>query len=230
MPFNIHHQHHLSSTGQSNPEQNQFTTTNALFQASQTLGSVGAPTSHSRDIESNPAGSDGTLFSPDDTTEADGSDAMNPSYGTSNASAPIPAGGRQAAQYETSQRAPPFTRQPEELHMSNTGSVMEARHYQTAARYNPAEALPAHLQPSTPQYSNASTGTNIPGALQPGSLNRPPTLSSNTAPGSIPTLPQLSTQMQQSSQTPRSVTLNHTHSYSRSSPAGILVPVEALLY
>lgn len=221
MPFNIHHQHHLSSTGQSNTEQNQFTTTNALFQASQTLGSVGAPTSHSRDTGSNPADSDGALFSPSDNTEVNGPNAMNPSYGPSSVSAPIPPGGRQAAQYETPQRAPPFTRQPEELHMSNSGNLMEGRHYQTTSRYNPAEGLSVHLQPSTPQYNNASAGTNIPGALQPGSLNRPPTLSSNTAPGSIPTLPQLSTQMQQSSQAPRSVTLNHTHSYSRSSPAGM---------
>ncbi|KAF7503201.1 hypothetical protein GJ744_004234, partial [Endocarpon pusillum] len=221
MPFNIHQQHRLSSTGQSNAEQNQFTTTNALFQASQTLGSVGAPESHSRDTGSAPARSDGALFSPDDTADANGSDAVNPSYGSSIGPAPITPGGRQAAQYETAQRAPPFTRQPEELHMSNSGNAMEGRHYQAAPRHNAAEGLSVHLQPSTPQYNNASAGTSIPGALQPGSLNRPPTLSSNTAPSYIPTLPQLSTQMQQSSQAPRPVALNHTHSYSRSSPAGM---------
>lgn len=39
--------------------------------------------------------------------------------------------------------------------------------------------------------------------------------------GAIPTLPQLSTQLQQAPQTTRSVTLNHSHNYSRSSPAGM---------
>lgn len=108
--------------------------------------------------------------------------------------------------------------------MSNSGSAMAAHQYQTHPHYNPGEGLAIHLQPSTPLSHNASAGINVPGALQPGSLNRPAALSSNTAPGSIPTLPQLSTQMQQSSQPSRSVTMNHTHSYSRSSPAGMDQP------
>jgi DDB1- and CUL4-associated factor 7 len=208
MPFNIHH-HHTSSAVQSSVEPNQYTTTNALFQASQTLGSIGAPTSHSRETTLN------------DTAGVNGSNAMNSAYCPPTASAPITPASRQAAQFETAHRGPTFGRQPEELHMSNTGNAMEGQHYQTTPHYNPAEGLSINLQPSTPQYNHAAAGANMPGALQPGSLNRPPTLSSNTAPGALPTLPQLSTQMQQSSQTTRSVTLNHTHSYSRSSPAGM---------
>lgn len=220
MPFNIHH-HSSSSAGPSNVEPNQYTTTNALFQASQTLGSIGAPMSHSRDTGLTSAGTDALRFSPHDTAGANGSNVMNSAYAASSASAPIAPGSRPAAQFETPPRGPTFGRQPEELHMSNSGNAMEGHHYPSAPHYSPAEGLSIHLHPSTPQYNNAPAGTNIPGALQPGSLSRPPTLSSNTAPGSISALPQLSTQMQQPSQTTRPATLNHTHTYSRSSPAGM---------
>jgi DDB1- and CUL4-associated factor 7 len=223
MPFNIHH-HSSSASGQPNIEPNQYTATNALFQASQTLGSVGAPSSHSRDAGLTSAGTDGFLLSSGDTAGVDGSNAMNSAYAASSASAPITPANRQSAQFQAPQRAPTFGRQPEELHMSDSGNAMEAHHYQTSPHYHPGEGMSIHLQPSTPQYHNASAGTNVPGALQPGSLSRPTTLSSNTAPGSIPTLPQLSTQMQQPSQQTRSGTLNHTHSYSRSSPAGMDQP------
>lgn len=223
MPFNIHHHHHSSSSaGQSNVEPNQYTATNALFQASQTLGSVGAPTSHSRETALTSAGTDGLHFARNDTAGVNGSNAMNSAYAPPIASAPITPASRQAGQFETAHRGPTFGRQPEELHMSNSGNAMEGQHYQTTTpHYNPGDGLSIHLQPSTPQYNHAAAGANMPGALQPGSLNRPPTLSSNTAPGALPTLPQLSTQMQQSSQASRSVVLNHTHSYSRSSPAGM---------
>ncbi len=223
MPFHVQH-HNPPSAGHANIDQSQNPTANALFQASQTLGSVGAPTSHSRDAGLASAGTDGLLFSSGDTAGVNGSYAMNSAYASSSASAPITPANRQAAQFETPQRALAFGRQPEELHMSDSGNAMEGHQYQTSPPYDPAEGLSIHLQPSTPQYTNVSTATNVPGALQPGSLNRPATFSSNTAPGSVPTLPQLSTQAQQPSQTTRSVTLNHTHSYSRSSPAGMDQP------
>jgi DDB1- and CUL4-associated factor 7 len=223
MPFNIHH-HHSSSAGQPSIEPHSYAATSALFQASQTLGSVGAPTSHSRSTAGTIAGTDGTSYPSGDAAAVNGSNAMNSGYAASSASAPITPGSRQAAQFETSQRAPTFARQPEELHLSNSSNSIEAHPYQSSPHYNTGEGLSIHLQQASPQYNNASAGTNVPGALQPGPLNRPTTLSSNTAPGSIPTLPQLSTQMQQTPQTNRSGTLNHTHSYSRSSPAGMDQP------
>ena len=222
MTFNIHQQ--SSSSGKSNTEPNQYTTTNALFRASQTLGSVGAPTSHSRDTGLTSAGTDAFLFSSGDKAGLHGPNAMNSVYPASIASAPTTPGNRQAAQFENPQRDPTFDHLPEELHLANAGNVMEGHHYQAAPQYNPGEGLSIHLQPSTHQYNNASAGTNLPGALQPGPLNRPAALSSNTAPGSVPTMPQLSTQMQQPSQSTRPAALNHTHSYSRSSPAGMDQP------
>jgi DDB1- and CUL4-associated factor 7 len=222
MPLNIHH--HKSSTGQSDIESSQYTTTNALFQASQTLGSVGAPTSLSRHAGLTSAGTDGLLLSPGDTTGVNGPDAMNSGHDMSSVSAPITPASREGPQFESPQRAPTFGRQPEELHMSSSANAMEAHHYQSAPHYNAGEGLSIHLQPSTSQYNSSSAGTNVPSALQPGLLNRPATFSSNTAPGSVPMLPQLSTQMQRTPQSNRSVTLNHAHNYSRSSPAGMDQP------
>jgi WD repeat-containing protein 68 len=61
----------------------------------------------------------------------------------------------------------------------------------------------------------------MPGALQPGPMGRPGPMSSNTAPGSIPTLPHISTQMHQPPLSSRPANLNHSHSYSRSSPTSL---------
>lgn len=66
-------------------------------------------------------------------------------------------------------------------------------------------------------YSNASSASSLPGALQPG---RPGAPSINTAPSGVPTLPQVNTQSQQFS-TSRPSTSSHSHNYSRSSPAGL---------
>lgn len=135
------------------------------------------------------------------------------------ASAPITPANRQSAHFQPPQRAPTFSRQPEELHIPNSSNLIEGYHYQAAPHYNPGDDLSIQMQASNPQYLNLSAGTNVPSALQPSLQNRPANiLSSNTAPGSIPTLPQLSTQ------TTRSLPLNQTHSYSRSSPAGMDQP------
>lgn len=222
MPFNTQNRN-SSFAGQAKVEPSQYNTTNALFQASQTLGSVGAPTSHSRDAGLTSPGSDALLFSSGDIAGVNGSNAANSEYATS-PSAPSVSGDRQATQFEPLYQAHTLARQQEEQLMSNTGTAFEAHHYPPNPRYNPAENLSIELQPPAAQYHNVSAGTNVPGALLPGSLNRPAALSSNTAPGSVPTLPQLSTQMQQHSQTTRPAILNQTHSYSRSSPAGMDQP------
>ena len=82
--------------------------------------------------------------------------------------------------------------------------------------------LSINLQPSTPQHSNSSGVGSVPGSLQAGSSSRPGVVTFNTSPGGVPTLPQISTQMQQGGS--RSANLNHSHSYSRSSPAGMDQP------
>ncbi|KAL3485609.1 WD40-repeat-containing domain protein [Aspergillus germanicus] len=138
-------------------------------------------------------------------------------------------------------RATIYGRQPEELHIpaGNPASGALPRHsmsheYPTS----PDTHLPSiNIQPSGSQpnqYGGGNggiTGAALPGALQPGNAaNRPPAVSVNTAPSVLPTLPQLTTQLQHQHQpqpqpqpqppstTPRSGMNSHGHS--RSSPAG----------
>ena len=63
--------------------------------------------------------------------------------------------------------------------------------------------------------SNPTSGP-LPGQLQAG---RPGPVTANSAPSLAPVLPPLSTQSQQYSSPVRGNTTNHTHNYSRSSPA-----------
>ena len=73
-----------------------------------------------------------------------------------------------------------------------------------------------HATPAANHYISSSTGSALPGALQPG---RPSASASITAPSSIPTLPPLQN-LNQPNTSSRPSTANHAHSYSRSSPAG----------
>ncbi|MCJ1276338.1 hypothetical protein MMC21_004143 [Puttea exsequens] len=73
-----------------------------------------------------------------------------------------------------------------------------------------------NVHQATPQGSQYP-GPSLPGSLQPG---RPGASASITAPSTIPTLPQIqSSDQQQTSSRPS--TASHSHSYSRSSPAGL---------
>ncbi|KAL4804278.1 WD40-repeat-containing domain protein [Aspergillus unguis] len=137
------------------------------------------------------------------------------------------------AQPFDSRRSTIYSRQPEELHIPSGNSGSAALSRQSMSHEYPTSPdtqLPSiniHQPGSQPnQYGSGSTGGALPGALQPGNAaNRPPTVSMNTAPSALPTLPQLSTQMQQQPQgqpqsaTPRSAMVN-SHGHSRSSPAG----------
>lgn len=98
-------------------------------------------------------------------------------------------------------------------------------HYPTTPQFNSNEGLSIQVQQATPQYGNSPAGSNLPGALQPGPHRASnmvgSSLTTPTAPGTVPSLPQLSTQLQQSAGNTRSAPLNHSHNYSRSSPAGM---------
>jgi WD repeat-containing protein 68 len=140
------------------------------------------------------------------------------------------------AQPFDSRRSTIYNRQPEELHIPAGNSTSGGHPRQPMSHEYPTSPdthLPSiniHSSSSqSNQYGGASggvTGGTLPGSLQPGnSANRPPTVSMNTAPSTIPTLPHLSTQIQQQPQpqpqstTPRSNAAN-SHGHSRSSPAG----------
>ncbi|KAL8777806.1 MAG: hypothetical protein Q9213_007703 [Squamulea squamosa] len=120
-------------------------------------------------------------------------------------------------------RAQHSTRQPEELHIPSDGaglipplSTHLPRHhsYHASQDFSPAASAPGiSIQQVAPPGGHHTAGA-LPGALRPGAS------SANTAPGTVPTLPQIATQHQQYVSSSRSSTASHSHSYSRSSPAG----------
>jgi WD repeat-containing protein 68 len=150
-----------------------------------------------------------------------------------------------AQPYESSRRTTVYSRQPEELHIPSGGQTSSNLQRQSmsqelsTATEPPMSNLPSiNVQPSSAQPSHYGAGTSsgsaaLPGALLPGNVNRPPAVSMNTAPSALPTLTQLSTQLQpQSSQqpqqqqpptTPRSGMAN-SHGHSRSSPSNLEQP------
>lgn len=128
---------------------------------------------------------------------------------------------------ETSRRSQNYARQPEELHIpsENTGlnpqiPIHAPRHHSYHALQDNSSISSApgiSIHQATPQSTHHTAAVNagiLPGALRPGAS------SANTAPGTIPTLPQISTHTQQYASSSRSSTASHSHSYSRSSPAG----------
>lgn len=147
--------------------------------------------------------------------------------------------------FESHRRTANFGRQPEELHIpgssdlnysnSHRQSMSHELHAMPDSGANHVPSINIH-QPANSQYggqpnSAGAGGPSVPGALQPGGVNRPPAMSMNTAPSVLPTLPQLSTQFsppqqqqqQQQPTTPRSsvsMSGSHARSHSRSSPSG----------
>ena len=124
----------------------------------------------------------------------------------------------------------PSDRRPEELHLPQPSSDMQQgsrgelprqHSYHSAQEYGAGAGPGINVQQATPHgmsHSNAPSGSSLPGALQPG---RPSVSSMNTSPAAVPTLPQISTQPQQYGTPARSSVASHSHSYSRSSPAGL---------
>lgn len=131
---------------------------------------------------------------------------------------------------ETPRRTQTYSRKPEELHIPSSSTTMVQqgskdlpRHhsYHSSQEAGGVAAPGINVHQATPQahhFSNTSGNTSLPGALQPG---RPAPPSINTAPSTIPTLPQGSTQSQQNAHSARPSAGGHAHSYSRSSPAGL---------
>ncbi|KAL8826064.1 MAG: hypothetical protein Q9170_007548 [Blastenia crenularia] len=136
-------------------------------------------------------------------------------------------GSPRAAGADTHRRAPNYARQPEELHIPSENAGVNPqipthlpRHHSYHAshdNFSTPSAPGISIHQATPQSAHQISTMNaglLPGALRPGAS------SANTAPGTVPTLPQISTQTQHYASSSRSSTASHTHSYSRSSPAG----------
>lgn len=133
--------------------------------------------------------------------------------------------GHSSSQYsDTPRRTHNLARQPEELHISSDGSAVNSqssihipRHHSYHVSQDAASAPGISVHQATPQGAHHTSAVNagtLPGALRPG------VSSANTAPGTVPTLPQITTQTQQYASSSRSSTASHSHSYSRSSPGG----------
>ncbi|KAI4107006.1 MAG: hypothetical protein L6R37_001899 [Teloschistes peruensis] len=101
---------------------------------------------------------------------------------------------------ETPRRTHNLARQPEELHISSDGNAMNPqssahipRHHSYHVFQDAGAAPGISVHQATPQgthHTSALSAGTLPGALRPG------VSSANTAPGSVPTLPQISTQTQ----------------------------------
>jgi len=238
--------HHYSSSASAlhNAPSNQLDTASGIYHAAQTLGSVGAPAGNLRVATSGTtaAGTD-SFFSPSGNApglNTGGQTAPPMISGLPGPGAPNPASGPVSAlssssqHFETPRRAQTFERQPEELHIPSNAAMGQhgsremplhaQQHLQHSSQDYYAGGAPGiSLQQATPQgphYPQSTLGPTLPGALQAGNAGRPGPLSANTAPSTVPTIPQISTQSQQYATPARSATITHSHSYSRSSPSG----------
>lgn len=130
---------------------------------------------------------------------------------------------------ETSRRTQTYGRRPEELHIppdiatgqSNPKDLPRHHSYHASHEFSSGQAPGISVQQATLQgshYTNVSGAVSLPGSLQPG---RPGVSTSITAPSTIPTLPQIQNPPHQHATSSRPPTASHTHSYSRSSPAGM---------
>ncbi|KAL8756290.1 MAG: hypothetical protein Q9184_004552 [Pyrenodesmia sp. 2 TL-2023] len=181
-----------------------------------------------RDTKSELASNGGVYLSSNyaHDTGAGGQVASPAGMGYGNLNSPRTAASSSQQHPETPRRAPSYARQPEELHIPSESVGMNptlASHGQRHHSYHTSQDNT--LNPMAPGISihqagphgaqNTAAGNTgmLPGALRPGAS------SANTAPGTIPTLPQISTQTQQYASSSRSSTASHSHSYSRSSPA-----------
>ncbi|KAI9876919.1 MAG: hypothetical protein M1830_005296 [Pleopsidium flavum] len=242
MPLPGHH-HSSSASASHNAPLNQLGTASGIYHAAQTLGSVGAPAGNLRvaTTGTTAVGTDNIYSSSGhaQTLSSGGQTAPPmisglPGPGAPNrASAPVSALSSTSQHFEPPQRGQTFERQPEELHipagaaMGQHGSrdlPLHAQHVHHSSQDYFAGGPPGiSLQQATPQgshYPQSTLGPTLPGALQAGNAGRPGPLSTNTAPSTVPTIPQISTQSQQYTTPARSATTTHSHSYSRSSPSG----------
>ena len=128
--------------------------------------------------------------------------------------------------FQTPRRSQAYGRGDVELHIPppNYGAGPQgSRHHQSqdSTGGNAPGINLLQATPPGPPYSTVPTGSSLPGALQSG---RPSASSINTAPTTIPTLPQNSGPPQSYTNPSRPSAPNHAHNYSRSSPASMDQP------
>ncbi|KAL6712663.1 hypothetical protein ACN47E_000540 [Coniothyrium glycines] len=216
MPFGHHHQ-----SAHNDPAQ-------GIYAAASALGSIGAP--------------GGNLRTATQGTTRAGTDAFMPG-GSANLQSPVEpfaasAPPAAASHFEAPRRAPTLGRAPEELHIATAAGQhaaappsMAAQQHMYSAPEHYRSAPNINIDQGTPQNSQHGTPP-LPGSLQPAGgatqQQRPaPASQSYTAPV-VPTQTQIASNAQQYTLPTRSNTLSQSqhsphssHSYSRSSPAGL---------
>lgn len=218
MPFHSHHQS-SSSSSQQNAQQGPFSATSGIIQASQALGSIGAPTGNLRSINSGTttAGTDTLYNSTSSNSQPAASEAHSrtaSSYGALQSTAVLGQAPTLPSNTTTpyTPRGPSYTRhQSDELHLSPQ-STSKSQLGQSASRNSSFGGAPRiNLEQASP--ADTQSQSLLPGALQSGGV-RPGPVPSNTT----PTLPIIKSNMAQEGYgaSPRSA--GHSHSYSRSSP------------
>ncbi|KAF1990264.1 WD40 repeat-like protein [Aulographum hederae CBS 113979] len=214
------HSHHSSPHGTSQPG-----TAQGLFQAAQSLGSVGAPQGNLHNAAS------GTTGGSSDSMMRGGGNSMQNQVGggqtlPSNAAPQAPGASPATsnyAQYETPQRRMPDELQLQHGHGMHQQQSPDHRLHNTSNVYSAGTMPGINLQQATPQgahfvNSDMSPG-GVPSSLQAGASARPGPAATYTAPTTVPTMPQINTNAQQYTLPTRSNTTSASHSYSRSSPA-----------
>lgn len=217
MPFGHHHQ---------NPQNSPAA---GIYQAAAQLGSIGAPMGNLRVATSGQTSAGTDAFQSTGNAQSPAVE-QHQAYAASGHTAPPAA----QSSYESPRRAPTGSRAGDsELHIATSASAAPSQQQQQHSMYNSPDNYSApniQLQQATPgsnsQYSAPSQ--SIPNALQPASgvaQQRPGPSNAYTAPAVVPTQNQIASNAQQYTLPTRSNTIHQSphssHSYSRSSPAGL---------
>lgn len=223
MPFNGHSS---SSSSQQSAQQLSHSAVSGILQATQNLGSFGAPTGNLDNaisgrttagtdrLYTNTAGSTSTSNSNNPAGHT--SSAPPPSYGLqhpASSATTSPAGvtmNQPQQQFETPRR----NRHPDELHLPGAAANMASQRGPLSPREYPTSGPRISLEQATPEGQQYQSGGQLPGSLQSG---RPAPMPVNTA-STLPSAPQSGSQEQYNTPS-RASGLGLSHNYTRSSPA-----------
>lgn len=217
------HRHSSSFSGQYDEKGNPTLDNTSEYPASHTLISIGTPAgdvrisiSRAREDNNNSSSTGGNQY-------GGGQAGSLASNGPKPKPSTMPASPNPNMQnYETPRRTQTFGRPPEELHLPPNYNAMGQVQSRDQSHHNSYYDDSASGGGAQGGLQTSASTTSIPGALQPGNAGRPgPLSSSHTAPSTVPTLPQISTQSQPYSTPTRATTMSHSHSHSRSSPTGL---------
>lgn len=224
MPFHGHHSS-SSSSAQQNAQNMPPSAASGIFQAAQTLGSIGAPTGNLRTVTlgTTSAGTDSPYPPGTSMTNLNpaGQSVPSASYGISQSNSASISSLPNSALNNSQQDDPPrrpqaYSRQSDELHLSTLPGG--GQRGQVSSRDYAASGPPRiSLEQAVSDANQYQRTGQMPGALQPGGSNRPSAVSSNTAPA-MPTIGQSLSQDPYSTPA-RTNTHSHSHNYSRSSPS-----------